>query len=79
MDMRTFTTSMVRLGREPVCDSNLPNQPTDDYKFPNEPEDNTMIKNELKTKILKTAAFYATEIKSKNFKPYKGEQKTKFE
>jgi len=37
------------------------------------------IKNELKTKILKTAAFYATEIKSKNFKPYKGEQKTKFE
>ena len=33
------------------------------------------INTELKAKILKTAAFYAAEIKSKDFKPYKGEQK----
>ena len=33
------------------------------------------INTELKTKILKTAAAYAAEIKSKDFKPYKGEQK----
>ena len=35
------------------------------------------ISTELKTKILKTAAAYAAETKSKDFKPYKGEQKTK--
>ena len=35
------------------------------------------INIELKTKILKTAAFYVTEKKSKDFKPYKGQQKTK--
>ena len=35
------------------------------------------INIELKTKILKTAAAYAAETKSKDFKPYKGEQKTK--
>ena len=35
------------------------------------------INIELKTKILKTAAAYAAETKSKNFKPYKGKQKTK--
>ena len=34
------------------------------------------INIELKTKILKTAAAYATETKSKNFKPYTGKQKT---
>ena len=33
------------------------------------------INTELKAKILKTAGFYAAEIKSKDFKPYKGEQK----
>ena len=33
------------------------------------------INTELKTKILKTAAIYAAEKKSKNFKPYKGSQK----
>ena len=32
---------------------------------------------ELKTKILKTAAAYAAETKSKDFKPYIGKQKTK--
>ena len=37
------------------------------------------IKNELKTKILKTAAIYEAQKKEKNFKPYKGEQRTKFE
>ena len=36
------------------------------------------ITTKLKTKILKTAAVYAAEKKLKNFKPYKGEQKTKF-
>ena len=36
------------------------------------------INTELKTKILKTAAVYAAEKKSKDFKPYKGGQKTKF-
>ena len=35
------------------------------------------INIELKTKILKTAAAYAAKTKSKNFKPYKGNQKTK--
>ena len=35
------------------------------------------INIELKTKILKTAAAYAAETKSKDFKPYKGKQKTK--
>jgi len=35
------------------------------------------INIELKTKILKTAAAYAAETKSKDFKPYNGEQKTK--
>tara|TARA_B100000787_G_scaffold157004_1_gene133495 strand:- start:77 stop:649 length:573 start_codon:yes stop_codon:yes gene_type:complete len=35
------------------------------------------INIELKTKILKTAALYAAEKKSKDFKPYKGSQKTK--
>ena len=35
------------------------------------------INIELKTKILRTAAAYAVETKSKNFKPYKGKQKTK--
>ena len=33
------------------------------------------INTELKTKILKTAAIYVAEKKSKNFKPYKGSQK----
>jgi hypothetical protein len=32
------------------------------------------INTELKTKILKTAALYASEKKSKNFKAYKGKQ-----
>jgi hypothetical protein len=32
------------------------------------------INTELKTKILKTAAAYAAEIKSKDFKPYKSKQ-----
>jgi len=36
------------------------------------------ISTELKTKILKTAAVYASEKKSKNFKPYDGAQKSKF-
>ena len=36
------------------------------------------ITTELKIKILKTAAVYAAEKKSKDFKPYKGGQKTKF-
>ena len=35
------------------------------------------INIELKTKILKTAAAYAAETKSKDFKPYTGKQKTK--
>ena len=35
------------------------------------------IITELKSKILKTAAVYAAEKKLKNFKPYKGAQKTK--
>ena len=35
------------------------------------------INIELKSKILKTAAIYEAEKKSKNFKPYKGAQKTK--
>ena len=35
------------------------------------------IITELKSKILKTAALYAAEKKLKDFKPYKGEQKTK--
>ena len=36
------------------------------------------INIELKTKILKTAAIYEAEKKSKNSKSYKGQQKTKF-
>jgi len=35
------------------------------------------INTELKAKILKTAAVYAAEKKSKNFKPYNGGQTTK--
>jgi len=35
------------------------------------------ITTELKSKILKTAAVYAAEKKLKDFKPYKGKQKTK--
>ena len=35
------------------------------------------ITTELKIKILKTAAVYAAEKKLKDFKPYKGKQKTK--
>jgi len=35
------------------------------------------INIELKTKILKTAAAYAAKTKSRDFKSYKGEQKTK--
>ena len=34
--------------------------------------------NELKSKILKTAAVYAARTKKKNSKPYKGKQKSKF-
>mgnify|MGYP001046670293 CR=1 FL=1 len=37
------------------------------------------INTELKTKILKTAALYEAQKKEKNFKPYKGQQRTKFE
>ena len=36
------------------------------------------INNELKIKILKTAAIYKFEKKTKNLKPYKGRQRTKF-
>ena len=37
------------------------------------------LTDELRTKILKTAAIYVAQKKEKNFKPYKGEQRTKFE
>ena len=37
------------------------------------------LTDELRIKILKTAAIYVAQKKEKNFKPYKGEQRTKFE